>query len=138
MILAFPIMQITRFKNRAIRLFIFCLLSIILTTVFLKYHHSMFAVGIILFTTSLMFIFHSTKMIDQAFSKRYRFSFLRVVFIGENIIHSLVPNKMKDFSKEILIFCLMSFFVLVSGEYILILLVLLNLTIVKIFFCFKN
>ena len=127
-------MQITRFKNKAVRLFLFCALSVFITLVFIQYHDSMYVIGITFFTTALMYIFNSSKMIDQAFSKRYRFSFLRLLFLCESLIHSFIQQKFKAFSKEILIFFLMGTLLIISGEVYLMVMVLINLIVAKVIF----
>jgi len=55
-------------------------------------------IGVLLFTISFYFIFRSEKLINAVETKRYRFSFLRQVFVFESFIYSNLPRKIKNLS----------------------------------------
>jgi len=85
-------------KNRIIRAAIFCFLGTVFILNIINHQNLMGFIGVLLFTISFYFIFRSEKLINAVETKRYRFSFLRQVFVFESFIYSNLPRKIKNLS----------------------------------------
>ena len=127
-------MQIRRFKNKLIRAIIFCFSSTLFFSFIIYSQNLMGITGVIFLTSSLFYIFQNEKMIDLANSKRYRFSLVRQIFNVEMFIHTLLSEKFKKFSTDISIFLIPCLFIIWSQDFWLFLLLILNLTVLKILF----
>ena len=105
-----------RFKDKFVRACTFCLISSILIMLVIPYQSFMGILGVTFFTVAFFLIFRDEKLIEKAFSKRYRFSLIRQIYNLENLIYSKLPQKLKKYSTQFSIFFIISIHALFTEE----------------------
>jgi len=105
-----------RFKNKLVRAFTFCLISSILIITVMPHQSFMGILGVTFFTVAFFLIFRDEKLIEKAFSKRYRFSLIRQLYNLENLVYSRLPQKFKKYSTQFSILFIISIHALFIEE----------------------
>ena len=132
-------MQIKIFKNKLIRAITFCTISTLFIKNIIRHDDFSSILAIIFMTSSIIIIFGNEKMINMAGKKKYRFSFLRILFNLENVIYSVAPIKLKPYSVYILCGLFACSFIFYIGEIWLLGIFLLNIFVLKLLsFSYKS
>lgn len=112
-------MYLKRIKNRIFRAATFCVLSSIFIINIFAFKNVIGVLGVTFFTISFFILFRDEKLIDLAHSKKYRFSFVRQIFYFENLMYSLAPKSLRNYSTHLSIILIVLIFSFVISDLIL-------------------